>query len=223
MTNEEKILRAIGEIDEELIKEASTPYAYKRTFTPLTRGLTVAASVVLVSAAVLSASQLIFSLSQKGSDKGGMSNSNDMLYPEDGDGSDLNGAPSNGSSGSDDDGEKSEIIKSNYGVICGIEREEFSVSFTLKLYRDSDLDFKVTLIGVNKENGKLASCTDAPNTHLFDEVFPINITVDGKRADKLPTSEGTYEISVDYSEISETEYEWNDYITIWGFGDIQRD
>ena len=197
MTNHEKLLRAIGEIDDELIKEAQTPY--KRVFTPLTRGLTIAASVVLISAAVLSAS--------------------DLFLPKafDNVAGDAAPAPENNSNPG-----MLNAIKSKYGYIYGIVRDGYKISFEIEIFENYDKDFDIELYGKNKLSGALAICTTTDKTNGYELILSPKITVNGDVQDKLPTSVGIYSVTLDFSDIAETDYTWEEYLIISEFGRIYR-
>lgn len=86
MNDQEKMLRAIGEIDSELIAESMT--VYKKRSMPWTNKLAIAASVVLLSAAVLAMGGLFANKSLDGNIAGGNasspngSDSNNSLPPK---------------------------------------------------------------------------------------------------------------------------------------------
>ena len=197
MTNEEKLRRAIGEIDDELLKEASL--TYKRRFTPATRGLTVAASVVLVSAAVLAASGAFLpkAFDNVGSDADASPGFNNA-HPE-----------SNGG------GE----ISSNDGCIYDIKAAgEWKISFGLLLYNDVSEPLEINVYGIDENgNNVLISTTDKSSDGYDENLAPI-ITVNLDTADRLPDKGGNYFVTVDLSSVFNGERDNLGYIEISGFG-----
>ena len=201
MTNEEKLLRAIGEIDDALVKEASS--SYKRRFTPLTRGLTVAASIAVVSTLLIASGLL--SPNYK-NDVGGDASS----PPEMNDG--MNGGSS--LSGS--------VFSSDYGYIYVLKRENNKITLELQLHKDVEIDLEFTLLGKNSERGSSAICTTRTDTLGYELVLSPQIFVGGEPADKLPSKMGYYSVTIDFSVIENTDYDWYGYISVSEFGDIGR-
>ena len=201
MTDKERLLYAIGDIDDTLIEEASLPY--KRIFTPLTRGLTVAASVVIVSAVILAAGGGLLPKFEAGGDFDG-----NAEPPMDG----------NGSHGSLDG---SDIISADCGYISDFRRlGEYFISFTMVIGSDCTEAHDIIIIGKNEETDELAICTTMDDAPGYSLVLSPALTVNGEKVDKLPSSVGQYFVTVDYSSVSATDYTWKSQIEITGFGKI---
>ena len=203
MTNEEKLLLAIGEIDDGLISEASV--AYKRRSTPLMRGLSVAASVVAVSAVVLASGALFAPKSFDKNDAAG----------------EASPPTENASDGSD--GSYVGALEGKYGFICNVVRvSEHKIMLDLQIICESTEKFDVVILGENPEKQKKAICTSGDVDDGYDLVVSPVITVNGDTADSLPTAVGAYTVVIDFSAIAETDFTWNDYIEILNFGRIER-
>ncbi len=184
MTNEEKLLLAMGEIDDELISEASS--AYKRRFTPLTRRLSVAASVVLVSAAVLAASELFLPKAfDTGFDGGNAS-------PPFSESTENSGCP---------DG--TEFLESEYGRIYNLRSiGDDKISFNLSLHSDCDTALDIYFYGINESGMQELVATTDKSSEIYGYTFPPVITVDGVIAEELPNTVGDYSVTIDFANIS---------------------
>ena len=172
MTNEEKLLRAIGEIDDELIKEASVSYKKKPTY--ITHGLTVAASIVFVSAIILAASKFLpksFDKAAGGSDypllNDGATNDNAAPPPDGSSGGSNSGSnyapPFDDTVGGNDSGDKGDKIENEYGYIHNVKKlGEYSIQFNLKL--NSAAPQKIDFVLYGKQSAQAES-------------FPTNMTL----------------------------------------------
>lgn len=201
MTNEEKILIAIGEIDDELINEASAPY--KAKFNSLTRGLTIAASVTIVSAVILASSGLFMPKSFDKNDMGGA-------------------APPFENSGADG-GDFVGTVESEHGFISDIVKTgDHTLKFDLRIFLDCSESFDVLLIGKSSDGSKKAICSSGDAPEGYDLILSPTITVNGNEADTLPNKAGVYTVVIDFSAISGTDYTFEEYFEILGFGRIKR-
>ena len=178
----ERLMQAIGEVRDEYITEAMTPYAhYERK-----KWATTAASLALVTVLALGAIRILPALGPAGSPSGGSS------------------APSlSGPMGEDDySPENSTGSTESYAPVTGdgFFAFEFDVTndkieFTLVLQEDKQwLNF--TLVG-----------TDASGnyTEISSGDFgarDIIITVDNEAKNELPTSKGTYRVTLDISNLN---------------------
>ena len=202
MKNEEKLYLAVGEIDEELIKEASE--AYRPKIRSFYKGFTVAASVIIVSAVALVFGVLIGVPTSDG--KGSCP----------GESPDLNVSP--------DGYLKDESTNdSSYGAslgryLTGLELlDDFIVKFHLSVTENDSYPVDLSLCGSYfNELGeqKYAVCKTAPSHSRYEILLTPSYTVNGMPADSIPTKKGEYDITVDFSIINEYDFIWDDYILI---------
>ena len=224
MTNEEKLLRAIGEIDDDLIKEASIKN--KKVFTPLTRGLTIAASAVIVSTLIIASSGLM----QKSFDNAAGNDFNGSMgggsaQPEGNDTlpngniifpgiSDNTSSPTKPDNSQDD---------THFGYIVGLKsHDQGYITFELVLYQDVSKDLDIFIYGTD-EHGQtaLVSTTYESNNNYDPEQLPT-ILINLEEAEGLPSEGGKYFITIDYSELFKTGSNAFSRIDISGFGTIYK-
>lgn len=199
MTKEEKLLRAIGEIDEELIKDAASPY--KKRFTPLTRGLTVAASIAVTSAILIASSGL--------------------LSPKFDNAMGGDAAPEVNDSASPGKDSYSTYIESAIGYIYDVrEVDTGKISFGLLLYSDTDTRLNVNVFANDAQgNTRLVATNDIDSENYTPKLSPT-LTVNLEPCDTLPQKGGNYFITIDFSKILGDENPDFSYIEIVGFGKI---
>ena len=239
MTNEDMLFRAIGEIDDELIEEASA--TYKKRINPA-HGLTIAASIVIISSAILAASshfmQKSFDKAAGGSDyappfndsasdnncappSNDSSNGSDVLFPGENGSSNSPNLP-DGTLDSDSNAERPGIIRNEYGSIYNISMlNEYTICFEMQLLSDSPEDFDFVLVGKDPTTGAKAICSSGAIFDEYELCVSPTITVNGVKTSSLPTSSGTYTVKIVYSVIKDTGYIWDDHITITHFGNIE--
>ena len=193
MKNEELLYLAIGEIDEELIKEASAPY--KKGIPKLYKKLTIAASVTIVSAAVIAGAMMAGAPSL---DKSGSS-------------------PDCNNAGSPYEDFESLLTDNAGNSISEIKLlDEYTVSLRLRILSELTTPYELTMIGysLSGDHSRIAICTTGTPSVEYDTVLSPTITVNGAPSAALPTSVGEYEITVDFSVISEHDFIWDDFLSI---------
>ena len=200
MTNEERLLGAIGEIDEELIREASS--SYKKTFTPLTRGLTVAASIALTSAIIIASSG---------------------LFAPKSDNAMIGGADFSDGSSSPNAGSNTVYIESELGYIYDVRRvDENKISFEILLEADVDEPLYVKIFAYDEAGVPRLIATNDKTAEGYDPTIAPSITVNLEAKDNMPTAGGKYFVTVDLGKINDDGYPSFNYIEIDGFGKVYK-
>ena len=199
MTKNELLLRAIGEIDEELIAGADS---YKGHGVPIRRYLSLAACLFLVVTAVLFMARNILPKFDVG--LGGAA-------PESPDKEFANGA-----------GET--MIYKDFGdatVIPSADGTRFTVYMCLYesvermdlIFRGEGYDEYGEPIFIISTTADLAELTHVP-------VEPPRITVNGADATALPTEAGNYTVTIDVSHLTEAGYSLDGYFVLGAFGRV---
>ena len=184
--NAEKIYLAIGDIDESLIEEATTPISQKSKTAQ--RIIAAAACATIVTAGIL-VSANYFNFGMKGE------SSPDFNFApgiSNGDNSDSNTSqnPMNPYP------EHSDEEISNIMEIQGYHRESNIVSFILYIRHSTSSPINIHLYS---ENGTPIYSTDEDiNPNLSKPV----IIIDGEVSKELPTKQGSYSVSVIFGEES---------------------
>ena len=196
MTKNELLLRAIGEIDDELIAGADS---YKRRSAPITRYLSLAACLFLVVTAVLFMAENI--LPKFDVDLGGAA-------PESPDYEFSNGAA---------------MIYKDFGEaeVFTSDGVHFTVYMTLYedveqmdlIFRGEGYDEQVEPIFIISTTAAYAELTHIP-------VEPPRIKVNGADATSLPTEAGTYTVTIDVSHLTEAGYTLDPYLVLGAFGSV---
>ena len=196
MTNEEKLLFAIGEIDDELIEEVSS--VYKKISTPLTRGLTIAASVVAVSAVILTAGVQLLPKSFDANMSGG-----DACPPVS---DSVNGTGKV---------EFNISLTGDFGRIYNVvQAEDYKTQFVLEILSEGVEKINVTIFGIGADGKQRAICTNGGAIGNYDLIVAPIFKVNGVLTDSLPTDIGIYTVIIDYSAISGTDFTWKNCIEI---------
>ena len=194
MKNEEKLYLGIGEIDEQLVKEAAE--AYTPRIPTVYKGLAIAASVAIISVVTVLGG-VLFS-APKGSDKGNA--------PESSPGKEYDGI--------------FDSTTTRGSLITNIELiDELKISFNLTVTGSNSAPIVLTLTGEYTGENEMvehAVCTTAEDTENYKLALTPYYTVNGVRADALPTEIGEYEVTVDFSITKEYDVLWEDFISIDG-------
>lgn len=182
MKNEEKLLLAIGEISDDIILEASTPY--KRKFIPTKKTMAIAASIAVVTIGITMLPRLFDGVFDK--------NAGGSAAPEYGDGM-------NGMQGDLD------IREADFGYLVYTGKvAENTYSFKLVIITKPDEPIDVRLYSKDKS----IVYTTADNAEDGITVRRPTITVNGERSDKIPTDVGDYEIEISFDNL-EKDIKWD--------------
>ncbi len=205
MKSSEKLLAAIGEIDDGLIAEAERYEG--RGKVSLYKKLSVAACILIVSAGIAGAARL-FLQPQFDADKAEPPNDpglNDGM---------VNGIESTGG-----------IIEMSFGSLKQLSREGNVYTFVMTLYEQTERQ-DITLRGSGYDQwGEpiFVISTTAPFAELTHiPVEPPRLTVNGSTADTLPTAPGEYTVEIDLSPLIDAGYEPDGYFVFGSFGRISR-
>ena len=194
MKNEEKLLLAIGEISDDIIAEAETPY--KRRLVPTKKTLAIAASVAVVAVGIA----LLPGLLPRPKFDAGMA-----APPE------MNGGASGGEVNLD-------VSERDCGRLeCTGRTDGHTFSFTLTLYSDLTSPLHVTL---KSSDGSVAYTTEE-GVSVDTEIRRPTVTVNGEVQQNLPTTAGEYEITISFDGMEESK-EWQSYINFTEFGIFYR-
>lgn len=196
-----KLLRAIGQIDDKYVEEASTPYK-KSTLFEIFSSKSVRAiaasfvcAVIVIFAVVLLQPKFdnIFDAEIDGS-----SNKND--YPN----ADMAPYPT-----LEADGAKLTVVdikSTTYRFILEITKEQGSLDFTIK--------------GKDRDGNPIIFTTSGEVPDNYTRVTAARIIVNGKTAEKLPCEPGTYNVTIDVSPLLDAGYSLENYFVISPFGII---
>lgn len=196
MKNEEKLLLAIGEISDDIILEASTPY--KRKFIPTKKTMAIAASIAVVTIGITLLPRLFDGAFDK-------NNAGGSSAPEYGDG--MNGAIGGGT-------ENLDISETSAGRMECVEKTDgYKFGFTLTLYADLVSSLDVTFESTDKSIIYTTKESIADNT----EIRRPTITVNGEVATTLPIKAGEYDITISFDGM-EQDVSWSRYINVTEFG-----
>ncbi len=202
MNFNEKLLLAVGEIDDELIAKAEGYRA--RPYAALRRNLSIAACLLIVSIGVVGAFRLFgpkFDMAG-GNMAPGAAGDKEENY--------MDGAMTNDSYGS------VEIVSREGG-------SRFTVYITLYeqverhdvIFRGSGTDQYGEPIFIISTTADYAELTHIP-------VAPPVLKVNGNVATTLPTEPGSYTVEIDVSHVVEAGYDLDDYFVLGIFGQIPR-
>ena len=176
MTNEEKLLLAIGEISDDIILEASTPY--KQSIINK-KSLTIAASIAVVAVGIG-----ILPLALGNAFGNGASGGNSA--PE------MGGDSSNGSL---------DIREESFGSLSYHGRlDDNTYSFTLLIMTEASEPIDVTLY--SKDDSVVYTTKDVTPDGVIVR-RPV-ITVNGEVQDKLPTEVGAYDITISFDGMEDS-------------------
>ena len=196
MKSEEKLLLAIGEIDESIIAEASADY--KRKFVFNKKALAVAASVAVVAVTISMLPGLLLGRLDKDAAGGDAA-------PE------MNGGMLE--SGKD-------VRVESYGSLTyNGKKSDDKFSFTLIIVTDATSPIDIYLYDNDPDVSIVY--TTANNMPSDMEVRRPTITVNGEAASALPTTAGEYEITINFDGLEET-VKWNNLFKVGDFGDFHR-
>ena len=198
MKSEEKLYLAIGEIDDQLIAEASVPY---KKGAPIGKIIAIAASAAIVTVAVAAGAGLF--------DAGIKSDmANDAAPPPEDSNMDQEAAPGS-----------SNIIESDIGILIPNYSTKNSYTFKLIIIAPTELPLDVYLYSQDKS----ALYTTASVTDEDIQLYKVKVTVDGEEAERLPGEIGEYDITITFPNLDESGIEWSNYFTIDNFGPIKPD
>jgi len=210
MTGSEKLLRAIGEIDEVMIADAALPYSPFKRFK--SSAPMIAASFIVCVAVVIALARFLPAFGPAGG------SAPDMNGSMTGDASGENGGNSSqapgDNSGSNGSGSPLKLIyyKSPNGIIIPIDTEGDTHRFTVKNYIDLPTAITVTK-SFRSKTGEKRSATNRKGTTLNLKIF-----VEGVEVDNIPTAAGTYEVTIDFSEITKLGYTpYGNYFNFGGY------
>lgn len=206
MKSNEKLLAAIGEIDDSLIAEAEQYEGRGRV--SLYKKLSVAACLLIVSAGIVGAVHLF---PKPNFDVGTSEPPTDSGLKNDGV---INGIESTGG-----------IIEMSFGTLRQLSREGNVYTFAMTLYEQTERqDITLRGSGCNQWGEPiLVISTTAPFAELTHiPVAPPMLKVDGVNADTLPTAVGEYTVEVDLSPLIDAGYEPDGYFVFGSFGRISR-
>ena len=200
MTSNEYLLKAIGEIDEELIAGADS---YKGRGVPIRRYLSLAACLFIVVTAVLFMARNILPKFDVGLGGSAAPGSPDKEF--------TNGA-----------GET--MIYKDFGdamVIPSADGLHFTAYMTLYesvermdlIFRGEGYDEYEEPIFIISTTADLAELTHVP-------VEPPRITVNGADATALPSEAGNYTVTIDVSHLTEAGYSLDGYFVLGAFGRV---
>lgn len=200
MKNEEKLYLALGEIDDSLIEEATTPI--KRSGKVI-KIVAIAASGYILTTAALASAGIGLLLN------GGMVGNKDSapsfddIYNDGSSRPNYGGSSSNGSPAPNepenspgDSATDGRYFYSDFGLITLKAKVDNQIFLTLEIFRESD-----SLIHVSSYNkyGMIISSTD-PEASV--DLMPI-ILVNGRQSDSLPSEVGVYSVSIIFPDESD--------------------
>lgn len=190
MKNEEKLYLALGEIDDSLIEEATTPI--KRSGKVIKIIAIAASGYILTTAALASAG---IGLLLNGEIKDSQSS-----------GSDMNAAPPpyGGSTAPDyspeanpdDSVTNGKYFYSDFGLVTLKGKVGNQIFLTLEIFRESD---SLLHVSSYSKSGAIISST---NPGASVDLMPI-IFVDGRQSDSLPSEVGVYSVSIIFPDESD--------------------
>ena len=206
MKQNERLLAAIGEIDDRIIEEAERWSG--RGGIPLYKRLSVAASVLIVSIGIIG-SLLIFTPVFDGDLAGDaapeMPDKNEEM---------MNGVTNQGGT-----------MQTSFGTLRLLARDGESYTFELTLTEQMERQ-DITLRGSGYDQwGEpiFVISTTAPFAELTHiPVEPPRLKINGADADTLPTAPGEYTVEVDFSPLTEAGYTPDEYFVFGDFGRISR-
>lgn len=180
MKSTEKLYLAIGEIDEKLIEEATSPV--KKIAIPIRRFITIAASIVIICTVAIA------SLNYLG----------DLFLPKNGgnaavpptESEDNIAAPDfGGSNNKDDELLGNNMFYSDIGSLMLVGREGNKFSFILNLI--SPTDTPIHIHSYDEKDNKISSSDSTSGLANSPIIY-----VDGKEVDSLPCEMGIYYLNI---------------------------
>ena len=202
MTKNEILLKAIGEIDDELIADADR---YERRGVPLRRYLSLAACLLLVVTAVLFMAENLLP-------KFDVDLSGGAAAPGD---ADMESNMAGGFMINESFGEAT-VFRSADGLCFTIYMTLYeSVEFNDLIFRGEGIDAYGEPIFIISTTAAYAELTHIP-------VEPPRITVNGEAATTLPAEAGSYRIEIDVSHLEAAGYSLDEYFVLGAFGRVDR-
>lgn len=187
MKSKEKLYLAIGQIDEKLIEEATTPVS-KAPFV-IKKIITIAASIFVVNTVVIISLGMMM-ISGLGGKHNGSPNNPDYNYSE------PNGseAPNNGNN--NESVPPDNIIKSEIGKLVILDRNKNEFYLVLDIFIPTDTPLHINCYD---DAGNIISSTDPS---MNSKNSPV-IIVDGMTADSLPCEVGKYQVKIIFPELTD--------------------
>ncbi|MBQ8302314.1 MAG: hypothetical protein IJX97_02050 [Clostridia bacterium] len=200
MKNAEKLYYAIGEIDDNLISEASVPY---KKAGQIVKRIVKAASITIVTTLFLFVSLVGGLLFGTGGFKDAAPDSNGGAM-----------APAPPENGEADD--ESIWLSSSYGRIR-LETVSHN-SIGISLYLDEDIDTPIDFTLYSKDKAFAYSTVENAAQTVYEPtvyVYTLDLT-------EMPTEKGYYRIFIYFGNMSE-EIEWENYVEFDDFGRLYID
>lgn len=203
--NEELLLLAMSEIDDDLIEEATVPYARSRIFNRKT--LSAIAACLVVAIGITAGARLI-DVFDSGNMAGGESSPEGETNGSAGDSENEDGIDTPIISQSTANGQLDLIDSAGYSFVfrLSITGEHEKIDAIFPLYKDGEL-YIVATDGADVDMG--AAVIGTPQMYI-----------DGSLATGIPTDVGVYEIHFDLSEYTDAGYSVGNRITISPFGEF---
>lgn len=205
------LFSAIGEIDDELIKEASYPTrksssVYKMPF--------VVCTAVFLIMIIFTGAVKLFMPSNISPGEDNMSNAPDFPLGDSAAGGSQNSAQGNSAATLYTNGASLKLLQKNGSVFTFkliITKEQDSIDVIIRGYETDSFGEPIFVISTTADYAEL--------THI--PLSPPKITIDGKEVTKIPTAIGEYTLTVDLSNLKK-DYIWEEIFTISPFGNIKR-
>lgn len=210
---EELLLLAIGEIDDDLIEEATVPYVRPRIFTP--KGISaIAASFILIIGIFLGIRNMdLFKFMDAYGGNAAPESSNNGTMDGNEEGS---GNASGDYVGSGDLHDPVTSITIDGGTLTLTDSGGYRYGFTLTVTEQIP---KIDAIFRVFRDGEEFTVSTEGAPHGYGEVIGSpNVYVNGVISSEIPTSPGVYEISFDLSEFTDNGYDIGNRILIEPFG-----
>ena len=185
----EKLFKAIGEIDEKFVSEAERPYI-KPLFNTKKLGIIAASLLAVVALGV----GIRVALGGGALDKNGV-------------GGDMVGSSPEASAPNEDGGDgsvKAQILRSDTASVTLLDTSATTLTFKLIIYEDQATPTEVTLYFTDKDGNKYAA-TAGEVPEGFTALTAPKIKINGEEAE-MPTAKGLYDLTVDFSDISNGDY-----------------
>ena len=202
MTGSEKLLRAIGDIDEAMIADAALPYMPIRRFTE--SASTIAAALIVCIGVVIALARFLPAFAPAGD--AGPNMNNGMAGDAD------NKEESNGAVGSNDVSMgipilPGTVLENSSGTITYHGIDGNLLSFTVVNEKDitDEIIFWVKLLA---PNGELQYATNSNG-----ELGGLKIFVSGVECDRIPTEKGSHEVKIDISGFTKLGFSYSSSVT----------
>ena len=200
MKNEEKLYLALGEIDDSLIEEATTPI--KRSGKVI-KIVAIAASGYILTTAALASAGIGLLLNGGMKDNQSSDPSFDGIYNDGSSRPNYGGSSSNGSPAPNepenspgDSATNGKYFYSDFGLVTLKGKVDNQIFFTLEIFRESD---SLLHVSSYSKSGAIISSTD-PEASV--DLMPI-IFVDGRQSDSLPSEIGVYNVAIIFPDESD--------------------